>query len=402
MSSATPITKGTAGPKPLGYGLVLTMAAACGIAVANIYYSQPMLGILKRDFGDSAWVGLIPTATQIGYGLGLFLVVPLGDLMDRRRLIVGQFLLLGAASFAASLAPSAAALVGASLIVGACAAVAQQIIPFAASLSPPERRGGTIGTVMAGLLCGILLSRTLAGFVATYAGWRAMFQLGLPISAGAAIAMAVALPKHAPHSGLAYGAAIKSLFHIWLDEPALRRASLMQGAMFASFSVFWTVLALHLEEPKFGLGADAAGLFGLAGLMGVIVAPLAGRVADRRGSGLVLGLGTGTVILSWALFGLWESLAGMIVGVILLDLGAQATLISNQHMIYTLRPEARSRLNTLFMTTMFAGGALGSSGGMVAWEMGGWLAVCALGAALALAALSVLMPGRSAVAPRST
>lgn len=385
--------------RPLGYGLILTMAIACGVAVANIYYSQPMLGVIKRDFGNSPWVGLIPTATQIGYGLGLFLLVPLGDLMDRRRLIVGQFLLLGLASFAASFAPTAAMLVVASLVVGAGAAVAQQIIPFAASLSAPERRGSTIGTVMAGLLGGILLSRVLSGFVATYAGWREMFQLGLPMAIGGAIAMAVALPRNYPHSGLAYGAAIKSLLHIWAAEPSLRKASLMQAAMFASFSAFWTILALHLEEPKFSLGADAAGLFGLAGMVGVIAAPLAGRLADKRGSGLVLVLGASMVVVSWLMFGLWDSLIGLMVGVIILDLGAQSTLISNQHMIYALRPEARSRLNTLFMSSMFAGGAFGSIGSITAWEAGGWTAVCGFGAALALTALLVQKFGRAAVAP---
>jgi predicted MFS family arabinose efflux permease len=365
------------------------MAIACGVAVANIYYSQPMLGVIKRDFGNSPWVGLIPTATQVGYGLGLFLLVPLGDLMDRRRLIVAQFLLLGVASFAASLAPTAAALVAASLVVGACAAVAQQIIPFAASLAAPEKQGRTIGTIMAGLLCGILLSRLLAGLVATYAGWREMFQLGLPMAVGAAIAMAIALPRNCPHSGLDYGTAIKSLVHLWNAEPSLRRASLMQAAMFGSFSAFWTILALHLEEPRFSLGADAAGFFGVVGVVGVVAAPLAGRFADRQGRNIVVWIGVALAVASWLIFGLWDSIPGLIVGVIIMDLGAQSTVVSNQHLIYALRPEARSRLNTIFMTTMFVGGAFGSIGAIGAWESGGWLAVCCFGAALALIAASV-------------
>jgi predicted MFS family arabinose efflux permease len=378
--------------RPLSFGLVLAMAVACGVAVANIYYSQPMLGIIKKDFSGSWWVGLIPTATQIGYGLGLFLLVPLGDLMDRRRLIVGQFMLLGAASFAASLAPNAAALAFASLVVGVCASVAQQIIPFAASLAVPEKRGSTIGTVMAGLLGGILLSRLLSGFVAAYAGWREMFQLGLPISVGGAVAMAIALPRNYPHTGLKYRAALKSLVHLWVSEPTLRRASVMQAAMFASFSAFWTILALHLEGPSFGLGADAAGLFGVVGVVGIVAAPVAGRLADQRGNGLVLRLGAGLVVVSWLLFAAWDHLAGLVAGVIIMDLGAQSTLISNQHLIYALRPEARSRLNTVFMTTMFAGGALGSIGGMAAWESGGWLAVCVFGGGLALAAMLAQRP----------
>lgn len=374
---------------PLGFGLILTMAVACGVAVANIYYSQPMLGVIKREFSGSWWVGLIPTATQIGYGLGLLMLVPLGDLMDRRRLIVGQFIVLGLASFAASLAPNAAALVWASLIVGICASVAQQIIPFAASLAAPERRGSTIGVVMAGLLCGILLSRLLSGMVATYAGWREMFQLGLPISLAGAVAMAIALPRNYPHSGIKYTEALRSLLHLWVSEPKLRRASAMQAAIFASFSAFWTVLALHLEEPHFNLGADAAGLFGIVGAVGVIAAPIAGRFADSRGSGIVLRLGAALIVASWLVFAAWDQLAGLVAGVIIMDLGAQSTMISNQHMIYALHPDARSRLNTVFMTTMFAGGALGSIGGIIAWDSGGWLAVCGFGAALALAALFV-------------
>lgn len=386
------------GTVALSFGLILSMAVACGVAVANIYYNQPMLGVIERDFPGSTWVGFVPTATQIGYGLGLFLLVPLGDLMDRRRLIVSQFLLLGAASFFASLAPSSIVLIVASLVVGICATVAQQIIPFAASLATPERRGSVIGTVMAGLLCGILLSRVLAGFVATFAGWREMFRLGLPIACAGAAAMAIVLPKNYPHTGMSYVAALKSLVHLWIGEPVLRRASLMQAAMFGSFSAFWTILALHLEEPKFHLGADAAGLFGILGAIGVLAAPLAGRLADRRGTELVLCLGAALMVVSWLLFGLWDSLPGLIIGVVALDLGTQSTVVSNQHLIYALRPEARNRLNTVFMTMMFTGGALGSIGATLAWETGGWGAVCGLGAMLALAALFIQKAGRPAVA----
>jgi predicted MFS family arabinose efflux permease len=374
------------------------MAIACGVAVANLYYYQPMLGVIKHEFGTSAWAGFVPTATQIGYGVGLFFLVPLGDLMDRRRLIVGQFLLLGAASFAASFAPTPAALILASLLVGICATVAQQIIPFAASLATPQRRGSTIGIVMSGLLCGILLSRLLAGFVATYAGWREMFQLGFPMAIASAAVMAVVLPRNYPHAGLGYAEAIRSLLHLWGAEPALRRASLMQGAMFGSFSAFWTTLALHLEEPQFHLGADAAGVFGIAGVVGVLAAPLAGRLADRRGNELVLCFGATLMFASWAFFGVWDTLPGLVVGVIILDLGAQSTLISNQHLIYALRPEARSRLNTVFMTIMFVGGAFGSIGATLAWQSGGWTGVCVLGAAFALVALAIQKTARPAAA----
>jgi predicted MFS family arabinose efflux permease len=393
MSNSNTTSPGSGGT-PLGRGLTLAMAIACGVAVANIYYNQPMLGVIKRDFANSSAAGFIPTATQIGYALGLFFLVPLGDLMDRRCLIVGQFLLLGVASAIAAMSSTAPTLIFASLFLGACAAVAQQIIPFAASLATPEKRGRTIGMVMAGLLCGILLSRLLSGFVATYAGWREMFWLGLPMAVAGAVAMAIVLPRNYPHTGIGYGAAIKSLMHLWSAEPTLRRASLMQGAMFASFSAFWTILALHLEEPRFHLGADAAGFFGIAGVVGVLIAPVAGRLADRRGTDLVLCLGAAVVLASWLLFAFWDSVAGLAAGVVILDLGMQSTLISNQHIIYALRPEARSRLNTIFMTVMFIGGALGSIGATFAWGAGGWMAVCGVGALPALVALLLQKSGR--------
>ena len=201
-----------ASPAPsFGAGLAIAMAVACGIAVANIYYNQPMLGIIERNFAGARVAGFIPTATQLGYALGLFLLVPFGDLMDRRRLIVAQFLVLALALVAAAVAPTAAAIAAASALVGAASAVAQQIVPFAATLATPERRGRAIGLVMGGLLCGILLSRTLAGLVATHFGWRAMFWLGVPLALGAAALMAAMLPRHQPHSHIRYSAALRSL-----------------------------------------------------------------------------------------------------------------------------------------------------------------------------------------------
>jgi predicted MFS family arabinose efflux permease len=363
------------------------MAIACGIAVANIYYNQPMLGVIGQGFAGSATVGLVPTATQLGYALGLFLLVPLGDIMDRRRLIIWQFTLLGAALILAATASTAGILVAASLLVGCSATVAQHIVPFVATLATPEQRGSKIGTVMGGLLCGILLSRTLAGFVATHLGWREMFWIGMPMALGTAVWMAVILPRNQPHSGIRYGSALFSLVHLWRDEPLLRRATTMQAALFASFSTFWTILALHLEEPAFQLGADVAGMFGIIGVVGVFAAPFAGHLADRRGPQLVATSGALLTLLSWASFGLWNSVTGLIVGVILLDFGVQGAMISNQHRVFALRPEARSRINTLFMTGIFLGGTLGSGGAMIAWRFGNWSNVCVYGAALAIIAV---------------
>jgi predicted MFS family arabinose efflux permease len=372
----------------LGRIQVFALASACGIAVANIYYNQPMLGLIRQDFAGDATTAMIPTGTQLGYAAGLFLLVPLGDLLDRRRLIVGQFVLLALALLAAALSPSAAVLVAASLLVGASAAVAQQIVPLAASLAAPERRGGVVGSVMGGLLSGILLSRTLSGFVAAQFGWRDMFWLAVPLALATAAVLARMLPRtQRVAAGLGYGQALRSLGQLWREFPALRRATLTQAALFASFSAFWTVLALHLEEPAIHLGSDVAGLFGVLGAAGVLAAPLAGRLADRYGSTATMRAGVVVALASWPLMAAWPSVIGLGVGVLVLDLGVHASLVSNQHVIYALRPEARSRLNTVFMTGMFVGGAVGSAGAMAAWGAAGWGAVSAYGAGLALLGL---------------
>ncbi len=363
------------------------MAVACGLGVANIYYNQPMLGLIEDAFPHSALAALIPTATQLGYALGLFLLVPLGDLVERRRLIVIQFLAAGLALVTAALAPTAAMLLAASLLVGMASSVAQQIVPFAATLAAPEKRGRTVGTVMSGLLCGILLSRTLAGVVAEQLGWRAMFWVGLPLVLLGAVLMALTLPRSHPGTGMRYPAALLSLIHLWREEPVLRRAVLTQGALFGSFSVFWTILALRLEEPLFHMGADVAGLFGILGVTGVFAAPLSGHVADRRGPHAVIALGAALALVSWLVFGLWSAIAGLVLGVVLLDFGVQSAIVSNQHLIYALRPEARSRLNTIFMTGVFVGGAIGSAGATAIYHLAGWSWLCVFGAALAAVAL---------------
>lgn len=370
--------------QPLSTALTLTMAATTGLAVANIYYNQPMLGLIERDLPGTA-AGFVPTVTQLGYALGLFLLVPLGDLVERRRLIVAQFLALAVALAGAALAPSGSALLLGSLAVGALATVAQQIVPLAAHMAPPARRGAVIGKVMAGLLLGILLSRTLAGFVAQQAGWRSMFWLGVPLAIVAGGVLRVALPHSRPEKAPSYPALLGSLWHLWRDLPVLRRSTLTQALLFAAFSAFWSILTLYVQQ--LGHGSSVAGMFGIVGAAGVFAAPLAGHLADRRGPGAAITAGTALTMVGWAIAGLSHGLVGLAIGCIVLDLAVQGALISHQHGVYALRPEARARLNTLFMGGMFLGGALGSALAMVAWQAAGWQGTALLGGGLAALAL---------------
>ncbi len=358
------------------------MAVTCGLVVANIYYNQPLLAAIGRTFhlSDSS-ASLVATATQVGYTLGMLFVVPLGDKLERKRLLL--LLLLGAAACLAlvAFAPSFGVLAGASVLLGLCSAVPQLLLPMAAHLAPAADRGRIVGRIMSGLLIGILVSRTVSGYVGAHLGWRAMFEIaaGLMLALGALLAWR--LPTDQPTFAGTYGSLMKSLLTLTRDLAPLRRSALVGGLLFAAFSVFWTTLAFFLESPAYHYGSDVAGFFGLIGACGALAAPLAGQAADTRGPDFTIALGIGLALASFAVLGLGGyHLVGLVLGVILLDVGVQAAHISNQTKVFSLVPEARSRLNTVYMTGYFTGGSLGSVAGGLAWAHGGWPGVCLLGA----------------------
>ncbi|CAB3682312.1 putative transporter [Paraburkholderia graminis C4D1M] len=362
-------------------GLLLLLATIAGVAVANIYYNQPLLDNFRQSFPASAsWVGVVPAVTQLGYAAGMLLLAPLGDRFDRRALILLQTAGMCIALVVAAAAPALPVLVAASLAIGVLATIAQQAVPFAAELAPPSQRGHAVGTVMSGLLLGILLARTAAGFVAEYFGWRAVFAASVLALLALAVVIVLRLPKSKPTSTLSYGKLLVSMWHLVVEHRALREASLTGAALFAGFSIFWSVLALLLAGPPFHLGPQAAGLFGIVGAAGALAAPLAGKFADRRGPRAIITLSIVLVAISFVVFGFSaKSIAGLVIGVIVLDVGVQAAQISNQSRIYALKPDARSRVNTVYMVAYFIGGALGSAVGAAVWPVFGWVGVSVAG-----------------------
>ncbi|CAN7666130.1 MFS transporter [Trinickia sp. LjRoot230] len=382
-------------------GLVLFLAAAAGLGVAPLYYSQPMLGVLGAGIGATPRaVGLVPMLTQLGYALGILLLAPLGDRFDRRRVIVAKAAALSASLVLAAMAPSIGLLLIASLFIGMTATLAQDIVPAAATLAPETQRGKTIGTVMTGLLLGILLSRVVSGFVAEHFGWRAMFVVAALSVAAIGVAALRMLPRFLPTTQLSYGALLRSLHTLWQQHATLRRAMVAQALVSVGFSAFWSTLAVMLHGAPFHLGSAAAGAFGLAGAAGALAAPLAGRLADRRGPERVALLGAGLAAVSFAamafapLLSPHAQLVLLAVCAIGFDLGAQVTLIAHQTIVYGTDAGARSRLNAVLFVGMFIGMALGAGAGSLLFAQWGWPAVTGLATMTAIAALAVrLWPG---------
>ena len=366
--------------------LVVLLAVACGATVANLYYAQPLLDTIARALNvSSGTAGLLVTATQAGYVAGLVLIVPLGDLLQRRRLVSRLLVIDALALAAATVAPSIGVLAAALAVVGVSSVAAQILVPFASSLAAEEERGRVVGRVMSGLLLGILLARTVAGLVAQLGGWRLIYGLAAGAMLILALVLRRALPVVAPpEGGLGYGELLRSVGTLIREEPTLRLRMAFGFASMVSFSGFWTSIAFLLSGPEYGYSEAVIGLFSLAGIAGAWMAAIAGRVADAGHQLAGTRLAALGVLASWGLLALGaHSLAALLAGIVLFDLGVQATQILNQSVIFRLRPEARSRLNTAYMTCYFAGAVSGSAGASFAWERGGWGAVSTAGAIVA-------------------
>ena len=381
----------SSGRPPLSTRCVGIMAAAGGTAVANLYYNQPMLPDIGRSFGVAADViALLPMLTQIGYALGLFLFVPLGDVVDRRQLVLALLFGIIVSLLALALAPSLVWLDIASLMLGMMSAVAQVLVALAAQLSPPQHRGRIVGTLQAGILAGILLARTVSGTVNEHFGWRPMFWLAVAINLGVLVVLHRVLRETLPPAPQPYPRVLRSLKDLWQSYPQLRTSSLIGALLFAAFSVFWSTLAFRLGEPPFGYGPQVAGLFGLLGAAGATSAPLAGHLTDRRGARFTVAVGTVATATAFVVFMLsGSSLAMLALGVVLLDVGIQAAMNGNQSTVLSLAPQATSRTNTIYMFIYFVGGALGSYTGGFAWHHFGWPGITALGLLYSCAAVLV-------------
>jgi predicted MFS family arabinose efflux permease len=386
--------------------LTLLLATAVGVIVTNLFAPQTLVGLIGPSLGfEPAGGGLVATATLLGYAAGLFLLVPLADLLENRALVARMLVCAALAAGAAALASTAEMLLFVLFVLGAACSAIQILVPLAAAMAPPERRGRVIGDVMSGLMVGILLARPLASFLADAWGWRAFYGVSAVAMAALAVVLALRLPRRRPTTRSPYLRLIASLWRLLRAEPTLRRRALTASLMMAAFSLFWTSVALRLAQPPFSLGQRGVALFALAGAGGAVVAPLFGRIGDLGwtrwatvASHLVL---VGAMALAaWA--GSFEtgaplpSLLLLGASAVLLDVGLTGDQTLGRRAINLLQPEARGRLNGLFVGLFFLGGAVGSAIAGAAWASGGWPAICFIGVAFGVAALLVDWIGRSA------
>ncbi|MFF9624730.1 MFS transporter [Streptomyces griseosporeus] len=393
VTPQTAVRSGESSAFVLSRGVVLLFAVACGAAVANVYFSQPLLVTIGHDLDMSpALDGSVVALTQVGYGLGLFFLVPLGDVAERRRLIVAQMLLLVVALAVVAAAHSAALLLAGMAAVGLLAVVTQTLVAFAASLAPPAERGRVVGLVTSGVVIGILLARTAAGLLADLAGWRSVYLASASLTALLALVLYRVLPRHgdAPPTTLRYGQLLRSTITLFARERLLRLRALYGLLIFAAFSTLWSSIALPLSAAPYFLPHSVIGALGLIGVVGALAAGVAGRLNDRGLSRHTTGIALALLVASWLpLSFTGRSLWALVVGVLFLDLAVQAVHVTNQTLIYALHPDAGSRLIGGYMVFYSIGSATGAIAATSLYTLAGWYAVCALGAAFSCLGLAL-------------
>ncbi len=385
VEEETSDTRSVSGP------IVVLLAVACGLAVANLYYAQPLLHLLAANFAtSSAVMATVVTVTQVGYAGGLLLVVPLGDLLERRRMVAVVLVAAGLALLGAALSGTLLVFEIFALLVGVTSVVAQVLVPLAADLASRERQGRVVGTVMSGLLLGILLARTASGLLAAWAGWRAVYLVAAAAMLVLAVTLRLALPEDPTASELGYLALLRSAGRLALEQPVLRQRALLGALGFAAFSAVWTTLAFLLSGAPYHYPIAVIGLFGLVGAAGALCASFAGRLADRGWAHQASIAFAVLVAVSFALMLLGrDSLGFLLAGIVVLDVGVQGLQITNQSLIYRLQEGARSRINSVYMTAYFVGGALGSGLAGLLFARFSWAGVCICGLSLSAALIAV-------------
>jgi len=376
--------------------LLWTMAVTCAAAVANLYYNQPLLAQTARSLGVGAGqVAILPTVAQLGFAAGVFFLAPLGDVVERRRLILGMVGLLILSLVSAALAPNLAVLTAANLAIGVTSVISTLVMPFAVSLSSPHERGKTVGTIASAMLLGILLSRSFSGVVGGIYGWRVMYWIATGLMVLLGVVLAKQMPATRPSETMRYGELLRSMLKLAQSEPQLRAATINGMLLYGALSAFWASLIFFLESPAYHQGPAAAGLFGLIGAASALAAPAMGRLSDRRGPKLLVGVMILALLLGYA--ELWlcgTNVWGLILGVAIIDVAAQSATISNQAAIYGLAPGAHSRLYTVYRSAYSIGGAAGAYLGLYGWSVAGWNGVCGVAVGMLLLALGLHVAGR--------
>lgn len=383
--------------KGIPTGLLWMLAIISGLSVANLYYNQPLLNRISEDLCISEFTAnLIPMTTQIGYALGLLFIIPLGDLYKRKHIIIINFLLLMVATCSIASSANVAYILVASLVTGICSVMPQIFIPIAAQFSLPENKARNVGMMVSGLLTGILGSRVVSGFVGEYWGWRTMYYIAALLMLLCIFLILRVLPDMPSNFKGTYRSLMKSLFLLYRDHPTIRMVSARAGFCFGSFLALWACLAFKLSGEPFYAGNNVIGMLGLCGIAGALTASFVGSLVHKLGIRFFTFLGCGLMIAAWIVMYVFQNFyVGFIVGIVVIDIGMQCIQISNQTCALSLAPKATNRVNTIFMTTYFVGGSLGTFLAGTCWHAFGWAGVTGAGIALVIMALLITVFARN-------